>query len=177
MMKTRSDQSSRSYHPPVPEAQSALSLWAVRIELVVTIGVAVAVAVYTRPREEPPPPSFAPPMSRLPESTAIGSGMDIDASESGGDALKGRALFMQSCSSCHGQEAQGLPHMGLNLQQSRFIASTNDLKLIAFLKRGRQPTDSTNTTGVPMPARGGNVTLDDESLADIVAFLRQVQKR
>jgi hypothetical protein len=83
---------------------------------------------------------------------------------------------MQTCTSCHGQQAQGLPHMGVNLRESKFVASTNDRKLVAFLKSGRKPTDAKNITGLLMPPRGGNVSLDEDSLADIVAFLRQVQK-
>ena len=71
-----------------------------------------------------------------------------------------------------GNPRLGVPYAGI----SKFVASSSDLQLIAFLKRGRQAIDARNTTGVPMPARGGNLALDDDALGNIVAFLRQVQR-
>jgi disulfide bond formation protein DsbB len=93
----------------------------------------------------------------------------------GADAGKGQVLYAQSCTTCHGQNLQGMPHQGVSLRDSKFIASTNDRKLVAFLKFGRKPTDAGNTTGLLMPPRGGNPSLDDDGLGHIVAFMRQIQ--
>jgi cytochrome c5 len=168
----------RQYKPPPPEAQSALSIWAVRAELLLTIALVLAVVLYTGRRQEPEPVAVTTTLLTAAPLTSGDAATDTDAANSGGpDALKGQVLFMQSCASCHGQSAQGLPRMGVNLRKSSFVASTNNLRLIAFLKIGRSPMDAKNTTGVPMPPRGGNLALDEESLADIVAFLRQVQQQ
>ena len=94
----------------------------------------------------------------------------------GADASKGRVLYMQTCTTCHGQALTGMPHQGVNLRDSKFVAGTNDQKLVAFIKTGRKPADPKNTTGLPMPPRGGNPALDDDGLSNIVAYLRQVQR-
>ena len=92
------------------------------------------------------------------------------------DPENGRSLFSQTCTSCHGAQAQGLPHQGVDLRVSRFIAELDDSQLVKFLKTGRQPRDPRSARGLLMPPRGGNPSLVDMELTDIVAFLRQVQK-
>jgi cytochrome c5 len=91
------------------------------------------------------------------------------------DSENGKWLFGQTCTSCHGSNAQGLPHQGVNLRESKFVAAQSDPQLVAFLKTGRQPTDPKSQRGLLMPARGGNPSLIDVELVDIVAYLRQVQ--
>lgn len=88
----------------------------------------------------------------------------------GGDAAKGRELFVQNCARCHGPAGQGA------LQTSAFVADRSDAELIAFLQIGRPANDPFNTTGVAMPPRGGNPALTDEQLADIVAYIRSLQR-
>jgi disulfide bond formation protein DsbB len=160
--------------PRWPEEQSALSVWIVRAELALTVALAVIVLVYLK-RSDPhdaiaftKPPAATISFADLP---AERGNMDDSA-----DAAKGQVLFSQTCTTCHGATGAGLPHAGVNLQQSKFVAASNDLQLVAFLKRGRQAMDTKNTTGVPMPPRGGNPALDDDGLKDLVAFLRQVQR-
>jgi disulfide bond formation protein DsbB len=50
----------------------------------------------------------------------------------------------------------------------------NDQDLLTFIKTGRPIWDTLNTTGVDMPARGGNPTLTDDDLLAIVAYLRSL---
>jgi disulfide bond formation protein DsbB len=59
---------------------------------------------------------------------------------------------------------------------SQFIASKSDPELLDFVKQGRPVTDPLNTTGVPMPAKGGNPALTDEQLFDIIAYIRTLHK-
>ena len=59
---------------------------------------------------------------------------------------------------------------------SEFIAGKTDADLITFIKTGRDPSDSLNTTGVAMPPKGGNPALSDDDLNDIVAFIRTIHK-
>ena len=92
------------------------------------------------------------------------------------DPVHGQQLFQQTCSQCHGGNAQGLPRSGANLRKSRFVAEHDDNGLLTFVKRGRMPKDPENQSGVLMPARGGNNQLDDAALVDIIARLRQVQQ-
>jgi hypothetical protein len=52
------------------------------------------------------------------------------------------------------------------------VRDTSDADLLAFIKRGRPVADPANTTGVPMPAKGGNQSLSNEELLEIIAYLR-----
>src|SRR4051812_20582383 len=56
-------------------------------------------------------------------------------------AGRGQDLFVQTCASCHGKSAQGLPHQGVNLQRSTFVSRQPDGQLLKFLRTGRTPDD------------------------------------
>lgn len=92
------------------------------------------------------------------------------------DAMHGSQLFAGTCSGCHGPQGQGLPHLGKDLQTSRFVGGLNDEALANFVEHGRPVDDPLNTTHVPMPPRGGNPALSDQDIRDIVAFVRQLQQ-
>jgi cytochrome c5 len=120
----------------------------------------------------------APPVEWKPPPVA--SAMNA-ADHQGGAALmpdpeNGKWLFNQTCTSCHGSQAQGLPHQGVDLRVSKFVSALSDTQLVEFLKTGRQPKDPKSQRGLLMPPRGGNTSLIDPELHDIVAFLREVQK-
>jgi disulfide bond formation protein DsbB len=88
---------------------------------------------------------------------------------------RGRELFLGTCSACHGPDLAGMPNSGKPLRTSEFVRSQSDEQMLAFVKSGRPSWDPANTTGVDMPPRGGNPTLNDDNLKDIIAFLRGVQ--
>jgi mono/diheme cytochrome c family protein len=168
------------YRPAAPEASSATERWVLRVELTAMILIVAAISArfyqINKPDRTPVKVAgfhSAGALKALPPGfEALASdGFSSDA----GDAGKGQVLYAQSCTTCHGQNLQGMPHQGVNLRESKFVASTNDRKLIAFLKLGRKPADPGNQTGLLMPPRGGNPSLDDDALGHIVAFLRQVQ--
>jgi glucose/arabinose dehydrogenase/mono/diheme cytochrome c family protein len=89
----------------------------------------------------------------------------------------GRELFNVTCIACHGVHGQGIPNLGANLQQSKFIAQTSDDTLVAFIKTGRVPGDPRSVLNLTMPPRGGNPSLDDAGIRDIVAYLRTLQSQ
>ncbi len=95
--------------------------------------------------------------------------------DGGGIAAEGERLFGETCATCHGADAQGIDGLGPALQGNAFVAANNDGQMFAFIKVGRSTSDPDNTTGVDMPAKGGNPSLDDQDLADIVAFRRTLQ--
>lgn len=88
------------------------------------------------------------------------------------DLARGKEILIGTCASCHGPDLRGMPKNGRDLLASEFVASKSDDELLAFVKVGRQPFDPANTTGVAMPPRGGNPTLDDDKLRDAIAMLR-----
>lgn len=88
----------------------------------------------------------------------------------------GMKVFATSCAACHGADAKGLKGNGKDLVASAFCKSLSDDALLAFIKKGRDPGDPANTTGVGMPAKGGNPALSDDDLLDVIDYLRALQK-
>lgn len=88
----------------------------------------------------------------------------------------GKALYEQSCSACHGQDAKGIAGLGKDLTaHSAFVSSQSDDQLLEFIKKGRDASDPANTTGVAMPPKGGNPALTDDEIKAIIAYLRSLQ--
>jgi disulfide bond formation protein DsbB len=102
-------------------------------------------------------------------TTAATGGGEVAA----GDPSHGETVYSSTCVACHGPDAEGIPGLGLPLVDSEFVQSMTDAELIAFIKTGRPASDG--TTGVAMPPKGGNPSLTDQDLADVVAFLRTLQ--
>ncbi len=92
------------------------------------------------------------------------------------DITAGETLFSGTCAACHGADAKGLPNLGKDMTASEFIRDQSDAELMAFIKVGRGPSDPLNTTGVDMPAKGGNPALTDDQITKIIAFMRSVQQ-
>jgi disulfide bond formation protein DsbB len=93
-----------------------------------------------------------------------------------GDAAQGEELFAKTCAACHGPQGKGIEGLGRDMTTSEFIAEKSDEELAEFIKVGRRPDDPLNTTGVDMPPKGGNPSLTDEGLYDIVAFIRTIHE-
>lgn len=104
------------------------------------------------------------------------NGEEVEEAEVTGDAAAGETLFAGTCSSCHGVDAKGLPGLGKDLTTSAFLTDQTDQQLIEFIKVGRPASDPLNTTGIDMPPKGGNPALDDQDIADIVAYLRTIHE-
>lgn len=86
---------------------------------------------------------------------------------------QGQQLFA-SCAGCHGLDAHGIPGLGKDLVNSEFVHSLSDDDLLTFIKTGRPIWDPMNTTGIDMPARGGNPMLSDDDLLAIIAYVRSL---
>ena len=97
----------------------------------------------------------------------------MEADSDGADL--GRPLYLTSCITCHGPKGQGMPHMGPDLRTSQFVARATDAKLVEFIKAGRLPTDADSVMTLFMPPRGGNGSLTEAQLRQVVSFLRQLQ--
>jgi disulfide bond formation protein DsbB len=84
----------------------------------------------------------------------------------------GSNSFQTICAACHGFNARGIPGLGKDLLASEFVDSLTDEELLHFIIVGRDASDPLNTTGVLMPARGGNLAVTDEQILNIIAYLR-----
>jgi mono/diheme cytochrome c family protein len=99
-----------------------------------------------------------------------------NAGDEAPDPEYGKQTFAFTCATCHGTRGQGMPHQGAPLRDSKFIASADDNALLRFLQTGRPANDPANRSGVPMPPRGGNLSLSDARLRDVIAYLRTLQQ-
>ena len=104
------------------------------------------------------------------------SGGSDQTQASSGDSATGQVKFTATCAPCHGPAGEGVTGLGKDMTTSEFIAGKSDAELVEFIKIGREITDPLNTTGVPMPAKGGNPALTDDDLQDIVSYIRTLQK-
>jgi mono/diheme cytochrome c family protein len=89
---------------------------------------------------------------------------------------RGQRLYATSCANCHGPYARGMPKLGKDLLRSKLVRRSTDAELVAFIKAGRAPADPLNTSGVPMPPKGGNANFTDKDVAEIVAFVRGLEE-
>ncbi len=110
---------------------------------------------------------------------AAGCGSDSAAvtttAVAGTPLAHGQQLAGQSCSSCHGQDFEGVKSLGPALTDNDFIQDHTDDELIDFIKEGRSKDDPDSETGIAMPPYGGNPRLTDDDLADIVLFMRTLK--
>lgn len=116
-----------------------------------------------------------------PTEAQIAAAADAPMAAAGGDEelaeyiASGMKLYASSCIACHGAGGVGMKGNGKALVNNEFIRGLNDDDLLAFIKRGRDPSDPKNTTGVGMPAKGGNPALSEDDLLDIICYLRTLQ--
>jgi mono/diheme cytochrome c family protein len=89
-----------------------------------------------------------------------------------GDAVAGEEVFAGTCATCHGPDAKGIEGLGKDLHSNVFVADNSDDEMVAFLEVGRPAGDPANETGVDMPPKGGNPSLTEQDLYDVVAYLR-----
>jgi disulfide bond formation protein DsbB len=117
------------------------------------------------------PPTMAPTVvAQVPAGAAAGGVQlaDFDAVA----VEHGRSQFQTTCAGCHGSNARGIPGLGKDLVQGDYVRSVSDEEMTHLIIVGRQAYDPENSTGVTMPARGGNPMLTDDQIREIVVYLR-----
>lgn len=92
-----------------------------------------------------------------------------------GSAETGKPLFVTYCSACHGPGAKGLPNLGKDLTHNTYVQGMDDETFLAYVNTGRPVDDPRNTSGVPMPPKGGNPALKNQDIMHIIAFVRSLQ--
>ena len=135
------------------------NLFALPILVIVTLPALLATMIALTP--EPPKSQWAEDAQRLGVEPV--------------DLFWGEMTFRNTCAVCHAQDANGIPRLGKPLRNSAFVQASTDDELATYVAQGRPATAPENTTGVPMPPRGGNVLLTDERIRDVVYYLRTLQ--
>ena len=85
---------------------------------------------------------------------------------------QGQALFQTTCAACHGTNARGIQGLGKDLIAGDYVPNVSDEELHEMIVVGRSAFDPENTTGITMPPRGGNPSLSDDQVDQIIVFLR-----
>lgn len=91
-----------------------------------------------------------------------------------GDIAAGSAVYAGTCTACHGANAEGIEGLGKALAPSDFVVDHTEQELADFIAVGRSAGDPDNETGVDMPPKGGNPSLDDQDLLDVAAYLKSL---
>lgn len=148
-----------------------------KIHLALLLGAGLALAALTGCDQNPgasPSDSASDPAPD--PSTPVAQAAAPAAAAAAPSADHGRQLFTSTCTGCHGAMGQGVPHLGKDLQTSKFVAGLSDSQLVDFISQGRPTSDPLNTTHVAMPPKGGNPALSSQDITDIVAYLRELQR-
>lgn len=109
------------------------------------------------------------------ESTTTAAGGGENGGATSGDAGDGAGVYSGTCQACHGPDGVGIEGLGKALAASEFVQSQSDDELVALIAVGRSTSDPENTTGVAMPSKGGNPSLSDGDLQNVVAYIRTLQ--
>lgn len=89
------------------------------------------------------------------------------------DAAAGARKFHASiCVQCHGQNAQGVPGMGMDLREAPLVRAAQPEAVAAFIARGHR---GTNEFPGGMPANGGT-SLTQQDRENIAAWLVTLPK-
>lgn len=133
----------------------------------IAIGLLIVFAVRT---VDVRPVEIRLPKREAPEAVGAASAATLPK----GDAEQGHTIFVQTCATCHGVDAQGVPNNAPSLRESEFIKTADPAAIASVIRNGRALNDPANRTGKVMPARGGNPFLDDAKIAHLVSFLKNL---
>jgi len=99
----------------------------------------------------------------MPVATAVGEEPNVDTMR------RGKAVYERGCVSCHGIDAEGAMPGVPDLTATGGPLSKGDAVLLKSLREGVQSPGST----MAMPPKGGNPTLTDGDLHDVLEYLRR----
>lgn len=120
-------------------------------------------------------PTAAPTV--LPTAVSAGGAAQVVSEEiDPARVSRGETTFQTVCAACHGFNAKGIVGLGKTLVGSEFVDGMSNDELVAFIVVGREVRDPLNTTGVAMPARGGNPALSDDDLLSVVHYIRSLNE-
>ncbi|MEN8041388.1 MAG: cytochrome c [Actinomycetota bacterium] len=89
-----------------------------------------------------------------------------------GDIAAGADVYKGTCAACHSKDLSGISGLGSPLAPSDFVSQATEVELADFIAEGRESGDPENTTGIAMPAKGGNSSLNNQDLRDLAAYLK-----
>ncbi|MDF1808496.1 MAG: cytochrome c [Phycisphaerales bacterium] len=88
---------------------------------------------------------------------------------------RGKVVYNKTCLACHGENGVGVENLGKNWVVSEFIRESSDQELLEFIRAGRTIDDPMSAGNAPMPPSGGDPTLTDDELRNVIVFMRSLQ--
>lgn len=84
---------------------------------------------------------------------------------------KGAATYKAVCSACHGANLEGV--IGPNLSDAVWLhGKTKESELMTLIIKGVSPAEAKQASKQMMPSRGGNSSLTNEQLWEVVYFIQ-----
>ena len=84
-------------------------------------------------------------------------------------ATRGEKLYTQNCMVCHADDGSSAMPGVSDLNENRAWITMDEKTLLSRLKKGIQKPGAT----MVMPAKGGNQSLTDKDLEEIIRYMRQ----
>ena len=100
-----------------------------------------------------------------------GGHLDLAMPVSTGDHITGEVYYRDSCRRCHGERGEG--GVGPRLAGRQLLDSASDPMLFHWIGHGRAGTAMRGF----LPREQGPVSLESEQIADVIAYLRFLDKR
>jgi len=107
--------------------------------------------------------AVAPVAARAQET--LPTGVTKQMIDEGGKLFKGQGL----CHACHGQDAKGMPGLGANLTDTKWLHSDGSYEGIVKTIMSGVPGDK-SSNGSVMPPKGGS-SLSDEQVKAVAAYV------
>lgn len=157
----------------LPEQESSIGIFVALMLIIVLIiaGAAYGIVQVQRGLDQ----MYLPSKASASLTSSDGEARNLPPIMVVGNPAHGKDLFNMSCYVCHGPTGSGVPTLGANLRQSKFVRTRTDKQLITFIKSGRQPGDPNTVFNGTMPPKGGNPMLDDIGIQDVIAYIRTLQ--
>lgn len=97
---------------------------------------------------------------------------ETEAAPARPDIAAGQSQYQINCSTCHGDNGEGVEGLGKSLRGNAYVKSTEADAIVAMIQEGRPADHPQNSTRIAMPPNGGNMGLTASDLRNIVAFLK-----
>jgi mono/diheme cytochrome c family protein len=120
-------------------------------------------------RDEPRAPQAASTDAGT-NDLSLPEGVTMAMVEDGKSIFAGRGI----CSTCHGQDATGIPNLGGNLTDEEWIHSDGSYEgIVQTIMNGVSVNAS--TVGTPMPPKGG-AAISDDQVKSVAAYVWTLSK-
>lgn len=91
------------------------------------------------------------------------------AGHTAADVQHGQTIFNETCVACHGANGKGVVPGTPDMTKAHGVLSLPESLLEQRVENGFQSSGSP----MAMPARGGNPSLTDQDVKDVLAYMRQ----